>query len=82
MSSRSSTVHTLTATPAACACFTNRGVTMTVRPERSGTWNSRYAGRHGGSRIQDPYSAQRVSSREAPVATAGSIRRIAFSTPE
>ena len=37
MSSWAFTVQTFTGSPARCACRTNRGVTIVVRPERSGT---------------------------------------------
>ena len=42
MSPRSSTVQIRTGRPARWACAMNRGVTTTVVPARSGTWNSRY----------------------------------------
>ena len=72
MSSGSSTVQTFTGRPARCAWAMNRGEMIVVAPARSGTWNSRYDGRPSGQPTHERYSAQRASSREAPVEIRGS----------
>ena len=50
MSASSSTVHTCTLKPAACACRTNRGETMRVASAHSGTWYVWYGARRTGQR--------------------------------
>ena len=74
MSARSLTVQTLTAARRRARSM-KRGVTMVVRPTRSGTWNSRYGVSRTGQRTRSIQGPPRLLARRA-VASRGSSRRI------